>query len=97
MNLPVIWPPASKDEYADLLAYLESEFGLESALNFMDKTDAALDQISSFPESGVPTLKETVRKKIISKQTSVLYQVYEEAIELLHFWDNRQNPENTAS
>lgn len=97
MNLPVIWSPASRDEYADLLAYLESEFGLESALNFMDKTDAALDQISSFPESGVPTLKETVRKKTINKQTSVLYQVYEEAIELLHFWDNRQNPENTAS
>lgn len=97
MNLPIIWSPASRDEYAHLLAYLEREYGLESALRFMDKTDAALDQISSFPESGVPTLKETIRKKVINKQISVLYQIDEETIELLHFWDNRQNPENQGS
>lgn len=41
MNLPIIWSPASRDEYAHLLAYLEREYGLESALRFMDKTDAA--------------------------------------------------------
>lgn len=94
MNLPIIWSPASREEYADLLAYLERKHGLEPALEFMDKTEAALGQISGFPESGTPTQKDTVRKKVINKQTSVLYQIYEEAIELLHFWDNRQNPEN---
>ena len=59
----------------------------------MDRTDFALDQISTFPESGISTKKETVRKVVITKQTSLFYEIFNGVIELLHFWDNRQNPE----
>ena len=33
-----------------------------------------------------------VRKATITKQTSVLYQVSKTHIEILFFWDNRQDP-----
>ena len=33
-----------------------------------------------------------VRKAIITKQTSVLYKVNKTHIEILFFWDNRQEP-----
>lgn len=94
MSLPIIWSPSSKDEYAHLLAYLEKEYGLASALKFMDNTDNAIEQISNFPESGTPSLRESIRKKVISKQTTLFYQIFEGTIEILHFWDNRQDPDN---
>jgi len=93
MNFMVYWSPASKDEYAEILKHLESEYGLESALKFMDKTDEVVNSISTFPKSGIPTKKEKIRKIVITKQTSLLYEINQQKIELLHFWDTRQNPE----
>ncbi len=93
MSYAVYWSPSSKDEYAELLKYIESEYGLESALNFMDKTDEVVNSIATFPNSGIATKKEKIRMYVITRQTSLLYEVNEERIELLHFWDNRQDPE----
>ena len=40
----------------------------------------------------VTTIDKTVRIALISKQTSLFYQVKDESIDLLFFWDNRQEP-----
>lgn len=93
MSLPISWSPAARDEFADLLQYIENRFGLDAALALLDKTDSALDGMSEFPEmfpeSGV---KKGIRKGVITKQTSVLYLITATEVQLLHFWDNRQNP-----
>ena len=49
MPLNIIWPPASKDEYAELLTHVETKFGLDAALNLLDKTEKVLDNISELP------------------------------------------------
>lgn len=92
MNWTVKWSPAARDEYARLLQYLEQEYGTDSALKFLEETDAVLSQISRFPNSGTPTKKERIRKSMITKQTSLFYELYEKEVRILHFWDNRQDP-----
>ena len=94
MSLPIKWSPASKDEFAELLEYVEAQFGLDAALNFLDKTDKVLDGISEHPAMFPASEKSpSVRKAIITKQTSLLYRISAFEIQLLHFWDNRKNPE----
>ncbi|MEM9896950.1 MAG: type II toxin-antitoxin system RelE/ParE family toxin [Bacteroidota bacterium] len=93
MSHPVFWSPLSKEEYAELLKYLEAEYGLESALKFMDKMDEVVASISRFPESGRMTKKKKVRLCVITSQTSLIYVVNEDRIDILHLWDTRRDPD----
>ena len=67
MNYTVYWSPSVKDEYAELLAYIELKHGLDAALKFMDKTDEAVMAIATFPKAGTITTKNDVRKVVITK------------------------------
>lgn len=49
MSLKVIWSPASKEEYAEILGYVEDNFSIDAALKLLDKTDAVIDGIAIFP------------------------------------------------
>ncbi len=93
MSLPVVWSPASREEYAEILQYVDDEFGTDAALNMMDKVEAAVEQIASFPYLfPFSEIRPDIRRAVITSQTSILYRVTETQIQLLHFWDNRQDP-----
>lgn len=94
MKLPVNWSKIAKEDFANLLEEIETQFGLDAALSMMDKVEELLEQIATFPSMYPPSNKyPTNRKAVISKQTSLIYQVESQEITLLLFWDNRQNPE----
>lgn len=94
MNLPVIWSPAAKEDFAVLLEYLEANFGTDAALKMLDKTEAVLEHIAAFPQLYPSSAANPdVRKAVLTEQTSLLYRVTGTQIQLLHFWDNRQDPE----
>jgi plasmid stabilization system protein ParE len=93
MNLPVIWSPASREEYAEILQYVDNEFGTDAALKVMDKIEATVEHIAAFPRAyPFSDIRPDIRKAVISRQTSLLYRITETQIQLLHFWDNRQDP-----
>lgn len=95
MSLEIIWSPASKEEYADILDYIETHFGIDTALKLLDKTDAVIDGIAIFPTMfPASKTRKDVRKAVITSHLSVFYRFNKTEIQLLHFWDNRQNPEN---
>ena len=97
MSLPIKWSPASKDEFAEMLNYVESNFGLDAVLEFLDKTDKVIDSISKYPELFPSSGKSpSIRKVVITKQTSLFYRITGNGIQLLHFWDNRRNPDTLA-
>ena len=95
MSLKIIWSPASLEEYAEILGFVEDNFGIDAALKFLDKTDAVIDSIAIFPTMfPASKLRKDVRKAIITKHNSVYYRFNKEEVQLLHFWDNRQNPKS---
>lgn len=95
MTWKIIWSPQSKDDYAELLKYVESNFGLDAALKLLDETDAVLDGIVIFPMMFPASEKrKNIRQAVITKHTKLIYRIEVEEIQLLHFWDTRQNPEN---
>ncbi|MCB9302901.1 MAG: type II toxin-antitoxin system RelE/ParE family toxin [Lewinellaceae bacterium] len=94
MSLPIIWAPSAKDEYAALLEYVEGNFGLDAALELLDTTEKLLEGIAAFPGMFPASEKrKDIRKAVVSRQTSLLYRIFQDQIQILHVWDNRQDPD----
>ncbi len=94
MNLPIIWAPSARDEYAVLLEYVERNFGLDAALKLLDETEKLLEGIAAFPGMFPASDKrKDIRKAVVSKQTSLFYRISQDQIQILHVWDNRQDPD----
>ncbi len=88
----IIWSPKAKENYSDLLQYIENKFGLESALDLLEKTDKVVDGISLFPKMfPASNIRPEIRKAIISKQTALYYKISDSDIKLLEFVDNRKD------
>ena len=91
MSLPVIWSATARSDYADLLKYVEKNYGIDAALKILDKVEELVEAIETFPQ-GFPESKEkpNFRKAVITKQTSLIYRVSDLDVLLLYFWDNRR-------
>jgi plasmid stabilization system protein ParE len=68
--------------------------GGSSAEKFVERTYKVLDTISQQPYIFKAYQEKDVRKGLITKHTSVVYRVVNDRIEVLFFWDNRQEPVN---
>jgi hypothetical protein len=63
-------------------------------LKLLDTTEKVLDGIAEHPMMFPASQKSpSIRKAVITKQTSLLYRIAANEIQLLHFWDNRRNPD----
>ena len=90
MNFRIFWTDFAKEDYANILTFLQNEFGVDTALKFLDKTEKTVEQIETFPLSfPISDINPRVRKAVLNKNTSLIYRVNSDEIELLFFGDNR--------
>ncbi|MCB0651952.1 MAG: type II toxin-antitoxin system RelE/ParE family toxin [Saprospiraceae bacterium] len=95
MSFIVMWSPEAKSEYAEILSFIEQGWGEGSALKLLDRTEEIIDHISRHPKMYPSTsVKKNIHKAVITSNLSLIYKVKPKAIHLLHFWDNRKNPQN---
>ena len=75
------------------LSYLKNNWPKISLLNFLDKEEKTINLIKNNPDF-FPLWKENlnIRKAIIVKQITLFYEVKNNIIEILLFWNNYQNP-----
>lgn len=95
MKYKIIWTPRAEANFNTILSYLEQRWDNQVILNFFDKVENILTIISDQPEL-FPEIneQERIRKCVIVKQISLYYKIKQDQIDLIAFWDNRQNPEN---
>lgn len=93
MPLKIIWTQTSKETYIYVLDYLNDIWGQKYVNNFLKKSNKIFNLISLNPQMFQCIYEnETVRKGILHKNCSFLYRVNTDYIELLVFWDTRQEP-----
>ncbi len=95
MNPFVTLSPRADEELELILAYLDNSFGINSAIKCIDNVEVICWQIAAFPFAFPAYKGNAIRKAVVSRNLSMFYQVKEDTIELLSFWDNRMNPENS--
>ena len=96
MSLKIVYTDDAEDTFAAIYNFIEDRFGSRSAEKFFDDVEKAILLIAENPlifRASLFDLK--IRIGFISKQTSLFYRVSEEAVTLLFFWDNRQEPSLT--
>ena len=89
--MTIHWSEPAKFDYWNNIEYLEREWTLKEVYDFMDKTDELIDLL----EKGNVTFKPTDYKNTyqipVVKQITLYYNVINNKIELLRFWNNYQD------
>ncbi|WP_419801342.1 type II toxin-antitoxin system RelE/ParE family toxin [Mucilaginibacter sp.] len=88
----ILWSPLSKSSYYNILVYLEENWTIKELEKFVNRTEEVLNQIHVNPLLYPFSNEGNIHKCVITKQTSLYYRIKSNSIELLVFWDNRQNP-----
>jgi len=89
----LVFTKQAKETYAAIQSQLYSRFGQSVLTKFELKTVKTLDSILSSPLMFKSVADNpNMRKGLIHKNCSVFYEVKADRIEILFFWDNRQDP-----
>jgi plasmid stabilization system protein ParE len=80
-----------------LLSFLETEWSVKVKKDFIIKLDDTLEQIQKLPESFPESEKvKGLRKCVVTKQTTLFYKYSDSTIDIITFFDNRQNPQSLS-
>jgi hypothetical protein len=88
----VIWSPNASLTYYHILKYLDEKWTSKEVFAFVTRTEEAINHICENPLLFPYSKKSNTHKCVIVKQVSLFYETYGHTINLLIFWDNRQDP-----
>ena len=92
MALEIVWSTKADKRFDKIIDYLFTNWGEITTKNFIQKVFNFIDILKEFPEIGTIENKEyDIRAFTIVKQINIFYQVRENQIIILDFYDNRQN------
>ena len=92
MPLKIHWTPESKITYNNTLESISEKWPAKELKKFVQKTENVLSNISQNPELFPRSKRKNTRKCVVTRHTSLFYRIKQDEIELVSFWDNRQDP-----
>ena len=95
MNYSIIWSPSAYATFEERIYYLQTNWTEKEIANFTTRVKEYLEVLKGEPLIGKRTGKrKNVHTGLIIKEVSLLYRIkpIKKEIELLVFFDNRQNP-----
>lgn len=94
--MKVFLSPQAQSKLEKLNEYLLENWNSKIRNEFIEKLTAKFKQISYFPQSCVQSEKyKGLYKCVLTKQTTFYYRITEKnEIEIITFFDTRQNPDN---
>lgn len=92
VSYSVIWSPTARLTYYKILEYLVENWTFKELEAFIDRTEEVINHICDNPSLYPHSAESNAHKCVVVKQVSLFYRVKVDVIELLVFWDNRQDP-----
>jgi len=90
----IIWSDEALNNLKAIIEYIENTWTEKEIKKFAQLLDNRLSLLASNPYSfPVTNHPKMLRKLVISKQTSIFYQPFENHIRIVSLFDNRRNPE----
>jgi plasmid stabilization system protein ParE len=91
MALAIFWSKKADKRFEAVIEYIEKEWGTRTASLFVKKVYDFLDILSEYPEIGSLENRDlNIRGFVIVKQLTIFYQLQDNKIVILNFYDNRQ-------
>jgi len=93
MSFSILWSIESKITINEITAHLEKEWNAEIVNNFLDRVYEVIETISKNPLL-YPCMdnEKNIHRCIVVTQVSLYYRIRKSEIDLMVFWDNRQDP-----
>ncbi len=86
------WSPNAEDGYLAILEFLAVTKGVTSAMNLDKQVELLIEHLSQFKNLCPPSIFEPLlRKCVVGKTYALLYQIDQQGIEILMFYDNRSD------
>lgn len=97
MAKEIRWTEEASDTFEKVIAYLENNWTEKEVINFVTSTNSVTKFISEYPAMFRQTGKRNVREALITANNLLIYKIYPKHIDLITFWDTRQNPRKKFS
>ncbi len=93
MSFEIRFSPKAIITFDEIITQLNQRWGDKFVKKFKDKVSYSLDNIIETPFL-YPIAPENIelRKCVLHKNCSMFYRVNNNIIEIIYFWDNRQDP-----
>jgi hypothetical protein len=93
MKYYIVFSVRAHDTFGSIKSQINNRWGKKSVIDFEQRTLRVLDIIahSPFVYKATP-INPKIRRGFIHLNCSMFYEVKEQSIEILFFWDNRQDP-----
>jgi plasmid stabilization system protein ParE len=89
-NATVSWSPLAEKTYLKTLSQILDRWTLKEAEDFEAKVENLISNLKTNKHLCPPSLKQKhLRRCILAPQTSLIYQITDNTIEIVAFFDNR--------
>ncbi|MCF6270313.1 MAG: hypothetical protein L3J41_11415 [Melioribacteraceae bacterium] len=93
----IVWTTKALITFENSITYLESEYAKKESDNFIKNTASVIKNISDFPQMYAKDYSLNINKAPINKTISLIYREKSDRIEIIYFWNNKQNPAKLKS
>ncbi len=88
----ISWSPLAEETYLNTLSWILERWTIKEAEDFEAKVESLLEKLKTHKYLCPPSGKrENLRRCVIAPQTSLVYQIKNDFIELVAFFDNRSD------
>jgi len=90
--MKVIWSPEAVVSYEKTIVFILDHWTVDVALRLEDDVNVLINNLEEYQYFCPLSRKDKkIRRCVISKQTSLLYEVNKTHLDLIAFFDNRTN------
>lgn len=94
MSFQVIWSPQAEYSYVRILEYLFEKWTEKEVEKFAERVGEVTSYLRQNPKMYIYSKSKKSYRAVLTQQTTLVYRIKEESVvELITFWDNRQDPE----
>jgi len=88
----ISWSPQAEETYLNTLSQILEKWTIKEAEDFEAKVESILEKLKTQKHLCPPSCKQkSLRRCVIAPQTSLVYQIKNDIIELVAFFDNRSD------
>lgn len=88
----ISWSPLAEETYLNTLSQILERWTIKEAEDFEAKVESIIEKLKTQKHLCPPSSKQkSLRRCVIAPQTSLVYQIKTDTIELVAFFDNRSN------
>ena len=93
MRYEIIWLPKAEQRFDEIISWLRQNWTDREIDNFIDRVIEVLDLVRLNPRIYRYSGKGRIHQAVITRHTLLLFRIKKDKVELLTFFDTRQDPQ----